>query len=108
MEILNVYDNEYPQNFGSTTDIAVWNGREISISRRRESCCHTINFQALVDPLMSRPSNVEGELTGGYSEEKGAYIEGRITGSWGDSNSSKSYEPKEKEKSSDNSNSENN
>jgi hypothetical protein len=60
-----------------------WNGRRIQILTGNTN---SIFPQApKPKPAMARPSNVEAEVTGGYSQERGSYIEAKVSASWGDS-----------------------
>ena len=95
MEISSLFESEYCSknaSFTCTENMAEWNGRVIKSLTENESLIlfRGMDIKAKIDLMMAKPSNVEGELTGGYSEERGGYIEGKISASWGESKSSSS------------------
>lgn len=95
MEISSVFENEYCskiESFTSPENTAEWNGRIIKplAGNKSSILSRVISIETKIYPMMSRPTNVEGELTGGYSEERGGYVEGKISASWGESKSSQS------------------
>lgn len=108
MEISTVFENEYSQNMGSLgCSKAEWNGRTVTILEGDKSVpfCKAINFRTRVNSMMSKPDHGDATIRGGVDEERGAYIEGSITMSWGDSkpssDSKKSESPSEKDQSPD-------
>lgn len=38
--------------------------------------------RSAVRPMMSKPEHIDGTITGGYDEDRGAYVEGKITFTW--------------------------
>jgi hypothetical protein len=117
MEISTVFENGYSQNtdsFDFISNKGEWNGRTVTILE--EDKCVTlskaINSQTRPNPMMAKPDRGEASIRGGIDEERGAYIEGNVSVSWGDSktssNSKNSESASEKDKSSDNKESVNN
>ncbi len=83
MEISNIFENEYyaaTESFTHRSNLVEWNGRKIQPLTSEE-----INGKPNIYLAMSRPTNIEGELSGGYNEKQGGYIQGKISGSWGES-----------------------
>ena len=78
MEICNEsLDDDWGFEFVNDFGLIKWNGRDVSVIEESESIHH------IVKPFMSRPpSKVEGSIAGGYDEEGGGYVEGKITFKW--------------------------
>ena len=86
MEISGVFEDEYSSKVGSFTcpeDLTEWNGRTVKPLAGDESS--SLSRVIRMRPMMSRPSRVDAEVIGGYSEDRGGYVEGKISASWGDS-----------------------
>jgi hypothetical protein len=111
MEISSVFENEYSQNIGSFDCIpnkGESNGRTVVILKEDKcpTLCKTINSRILMNLMMTRPDRADASVRGGVDEERGMYIEGSMSVSWGDSKPS-SNTKSEKDKPSDQNESEN-
>lgn len=109
MEILSDFEDEYCSKVGSFAcreKTAEWNERTIkALAVDEGSVLSQVNRMHAV--MMSRPSEVDIELVYRYEEDRGSYIEARVSGSWGGSSSSLSdsktkAEPSNNSSSSDN------
>jgi hypothetical protein len=88
MEIASIFGNEYEDEYcsklGSFTcqeNGVKWNGREIKTLTSNANL--NISKAIKIRPMMSRPQ-IDAELSAGYNEEDGGYIEAKISASWKD------------------------
>lgn len=93
MEILAVLENEYCQNVGALDSVpnkTEWNGRTVTILEEGECKIFrkTTDAQKRIVPLMGKPDRGEASIRGGVDEERGVYVEGSVSISWGGSESS--------------------
>jgi len=93
MEVSNIFENECCQDIWSRDCLETeseWNGRKVDILTGDENSLlnRVTGHQMRIRPMMSKPDRAEATFSGGYDESRGGYVEGKVSMSWGDPNSS--------------------
>lgn len=99
MEALGVLENEYYQDIWSrdgSKNRSEWNTRKVNLLNEDERVLlkQAASSSSQIYLMMSKPDRGDVEISGGYDETRGGYIEGKISASWGDPKPSPDSEDK--------------